>query len=211
MPAPHDPPPAGTAAPSGAAAEPPRISEIVLRTSRFDAMKAWYQEVLGVTPFYEHLPPDWERRREAQDERLPKDLRLCFMRVAAGYPFGQIVALFDVARLAPSPRASGLHHMQFRHGSLEALFARFERLSAKGILPYQSFNHGPATSFYYEDPDTNLVELSAANFATEGEYIAYMQSDSFKRNPVGVEIDAGAFVGRFRRGEPLADLVRLPV
>lgn len=189
---------------------PPRLSEVVLRTSRYEDMKAWYQQVLGVKPYFEHTPPDWETRREQLTEKLPTDLRLCFMRIASGYPFGQTIALFDYPRLAPTDSASGLHHMQLRHGDVEALFTRYERLVSVGILPYRCFNHGPSTSFYYQDVDTNMVELSAANFPDEAGYVAFLQSPAFAANPVGYAVDPAELARRWRAGESAWDIVQQP-
>lgn len=203
-----------TPAPEGAALvtadlAPPRLSEVVLRTSRYDEMKGWYQQVLGVKPFFEHVPPDWERRRAQLSERLTGDLRLCFMRIASGYPYGQVVALFDYPDQQPSLLASGMHHMQLRHGSLEDLFTRFERLAGIGLQPYKCYNHGPSTSFYYLDVDGNMVELSAANFAAEQDFIAFMKSAAYAANPAGHLVDPAALVRRWRAGEAAADIVRI--
>ncbi len=202
--------PAPADAPVTADLAPPRLSEVVLRTARYDEMKAWYQQVLGVKPYFEHTPPDWATRREqlAGSEKLPTDLRLCFMRIASGYPFGQIVALFDYPRQAPSDQASGLHHMQLRHGRIEELFTRYERLASVGILPYRCFNHGPSTSFYYLDVDQNMVELSAANFPEEEGYLAFLKSAAYAANPVGHAVDPVALVARWRGGESAWDIVQ---
>ena len=40
----------------------------------------------------------------------------------------------------------------------------FARLKDLGIEPEFCLNHGVATSFYYADPDQNLVELQVDNF-----------------------------------------------
>lgn len=42
----------------------------------------------------------------------------------------------------------------------------------------------------------------------ERDYVAYFESESFRKNS-GIQVDPGEFVGRFRRGEPLGDLVRI--
>lgn len=189
---------------------PPRLSEVVLRTSRYDEMKAWYQHVLGVKPYFEHTPPDWETRREQLNEKLPTELRLCFMRIASGYPFGQVIALFDYPRLAPSESASGLHHMQLRHADIEALFTRYERLASVGILPYRSFNHGPSTSFYYQDVDGNMAELSAANYQDEAGYLAFLQSPAYAANPVGYAVDPAELATRWRDGESAWNIAQQP-
>jgi len=187
---------------------PPRLSEVVLRTSHYDEMKGWYRQVLGVEPYFEHTPPNWEQVREQLSDKLPTDLRLCFIRIAGGYPFGQVIALFDYPRLAPSDRASGLHHMQLRHGDVEALFTRYERLASVGILPYRSFNHGPSTSFYYLDVDGNMAELSAANFPEEAGYLAFLKSPAYAANPVGFAVEPADLAQRWRAGESAWDIVQ---
>ena len=72
----------------------------------------------------------------------------------------------------------------------------------------KSYNHGPGTSFYYHDPDGNTVELSSANFANEADYLAYFRSEAYKKNISGIEIDAAAYVARFRAGTPQEELIK---
>jgi hypothetical protein len=99
--------------------------------------------------------------------------------------------------------------MQLRHLNIEHLFSRYELLQQAGVEPHRCFNHGPSTSFYYKDPDGNVVEMSATNFPDESGYLAYFQSEAYKRNISGIEIDPISYVARFRSGTPLADLVRI--
>ena len=188
---------------------PPRLSEIVLKTSRYAEMKAWYEDALGVRAYFEHVPPHWEQQRKTLSERLPLDLKLCFIREAHAYPYSQVVALFDYPDLQAEARASGLHHMQFRNATLEDLLRRYERLAAIGVRPYRTFNHGPAMSFYYDDVDGNLVEFSAANYATEAGYLEFFRSPAFAANPVGVAVDAGELLARMKRGETIDTLGRI--
>ncbi len=185
-----------------------RISEIVLKTSQFDAMRQWYVDVLGMEPFYERRP---EKAGGADGKYLrASDVALCFFRLHLDYPYAQVLAIFEVPDLDADPAAGpGLHHMQLRHASLEGLFDRYDRLKSAGFQPHRTANHGPGTSFYYFDPDGNNVELSGSNFETEAEYLAYFASDSYKQNPSGIEIDADEYVGRFRNGTPKAELVKI--
>lgn len=187
----------------------PRISEVVIRTSHYDAMKMWYQAALSVKPFFEYAPDPSQHKPQPED-KLENYARLCFLRVHQDYPYSQVIALFDVAELLPSATASGLHHIQLRQASLPTLFERFDRLQAMGILPYRTFNHGPATSFYYEDLDGNLVEMSAANFEREQDFLNYFQTPAFKKNPAGIAIDAADFLRRYRAGEALGSITRIP-
>jgi hypothetical protein len=65
----------------------------------------------------------------------------------------------------------------------------YVRLRDRGIRPFFCVNHGPTTSMYYRDPDGNRVELQIDNFATAEEGQAWMHSEAFDRNPIGVEYD----------------------
>jgi catechol-2,3-dioxygenase len=190
---------------------PMRISEIVLKTSRFDELKAWYQGMLGVAPFFEHQPKGGSKKAEAGKQERATDIRLCFIRLHLEHPYAQTLAIFEVPGTKDAAgEEPGLHHMQLRNATMDDLFARYERLKSLGILPHRTANHGPGTSFYYRDPDLNIVEISASNFTTQADYLAYFTSDSYKRNPSGMEIDADAYVARYRSGVPLAELVKIP-
>lgn len=170
---------------------PIRLSEIVLRTSRYDEMRAWYQAVLGVAPYLEND-------------------RFCFRRLHTDYPYTQVLAIFHRPEVGDRPAtANGLDHIQLRHGSLGELITRYERLRAVGITPGRSMNHGPGTSLYYADPDGNQVELSGPNFDSEAEYFAYFDSEAYRKNISGIAIDPDDFAARFRRGVPQAELVRI--
>lgn len=186
---------------------PPRISEVVLKTSQFEVMRDWYQLVLSATLTFEYEVPGGG---PLGDNRLENFHKLCFLRLYVDYPYTEVLALFEVPGLTPSAAGTGLHHMQFRIASLDLLADRFECLAGFGIHPYRSDNHGPATSFYYEDPDGNLVELSCPNFPDEGDYKAFFASPAFAKNPSGIEIDAGKFISDLRAGVDQRELVRIP-
>ncbi|MFN7753142.1 MAG: VOC family protein [Pseudomonadota bacterium] len=195
-----------TPAADGGQWPPPRFSEVVLKTARWEAMRAWYETVLDVKAFFLREPapgPAWTGA-----------WRIAFIRIFHAHPYTQVMGLFEIPAASGSANATGgepgLHHMQLRHASLGHLFTRYECLREAGIQPVRAFNHGPATSFYYRDPDSNMVELSAVNFADEADYLAYFSSESYRRNVSGIEIDPADFVARHRAGVPEAELVRIP-
>ncbi len=168
-----------------------RLSEIVLRTARFQEANDWYQAVLGIDPFL-------------------LNGQVSFRRLHTDYPYTQVLAIFNRPDLHDNDdKTSGLDHIQLRHATLGDMFTRYERLKAVGITPHRSMNHGPGTSFYYRDPDGNTVELSGPNFERERDYLAYFESEAFRKNIAGIPVDPDEFVGRFRRGEPLGELVRI--
>ncbi|WP_374572191.1 VOC family protein [Phenylobacterium sp.] len=190
---------------------PLRISETVLKTAHFEEMKHWYTLVLGVSPFFERAPPSDQSDAQLRALGRASDRRICFIRLHLDHPYTQVFGLFEILDLDDQPdRDPGLDHMQFRNASMADLVSRYELLLGLGVKPFRTANHGPGTSFYYHDPDGNRVELSASNFDTEGDYLAYFQSEAYRANPSGVEIDVADFVRRFRAGVPKVQLVRMP-
>jgi len=184
----------------------PQFSEVVLKTSNFVRLKDWYENLLQVKAFFV--------RDDAKQASWTGAWGIAFIRLYHQHPYTQVLGLFEVP--AVSGKADGLkgepglHHMQLRHQGLDHLFSRFEALRAQGIVPERAWNHGPGTSFYYRDPDGNMVELSAVNYADEEAYLAYYRSESYRRNVSGIEIDPGEYVARYRSGVTQQELVRMP-
>lgn len=168
-----------------------RISEVVLQTTRWQEMKDWYSAFLGVEPYFETDSMCFRRVNDAQSQ-----LFVLFRAPEVPAPEGP-------------PASIGLNHVQFKANTLREALERHERLQAVGIVPTRAFNHGPGTSFYYRDPDGNTMEISGPNFATEAEYRAYVQTDSFRRNPRGVPVDPGELLARLRAGASQAELIRI--
>ncbi|RZI66678.1 MAG: biphenyl 2,3-dioxygenase, partial [Variovorax sp.] len=98
----------------------------------------------------------------------------------------------------------------FAYDSLGDLLGNFLRLRQLGIVPYRSINHGPTVSFYYADPEGNQIELQVDSFPDAESTNAWMQSDAFKRNPIGIEFDADDMLQKLRDGVPEAELMRRP-
>jgi catechol-2,3-dioxygenase len=174
-----------TATPSNAALPALRLGEIVLATGRYDAMTAWYRQLLDIEPSLEHVvetagPPGGPAR----------PTRMCFFRLHTDHPYQDVVAIFEMPGTRDAPSGDpGLHHMQLRNASLPDLRERYRRLRERGVVPYRSMDHGPSTSLYYRDPDQNAVEIAASNFATVEAFHACMMSDAYRRNPAGKVID----------------------
>lgn len=195
----------------GADVEPVALQmyELVLRTGRFEEQRDWYRMLLSKDPFIER-EPDAERKPVDGQERAA-DVRLAFFKVHdAEHPYGQLLAIFGIDGLPTEPaNGPGMHHFQFRLPTIEATIRQYERLAANDVVPHRTANHGPGTSFYYRDPDMNVIELSFANFATAEEEAALIASPEFRANPSGREWDAAEFVKLYRAGEPLERLLSL--
>ena len=180
-----------------------RFGEVILKTARYSELKSWYCTVLDSEPMFE-------------SERTTKPgagsaYQICFIRPDSDFPFSTTLGIFDVPGLGrPDATVPGLHHFQMQFASIGDLFDRYEALIPHGIVPARSANHGPSTSFYYCDPDGNQFELSVKNYTSEAEVIAFMRSEAFRKNPAGIEVDPVEYVGRYRGGEPLEKLRRIP-
>src|SRR4051812_23541512 len=98
------------AAPGAEAFVPVRISEIVLKTARYELVKSWYETVLGVEARFERTNPPGPTWAGA--------MRLCFIQLHMDYPYTQVLAVFEIPGLGGQASQSegqpGLHHMQLR-------------------------------------------------------------------------------------------------
>ena len=179
-----------------------RFGEVVLKTSQYEAMKLWYSKVFDTDPMFES---------ERKNTKGPGMRQMCLFRSYSEFPFTETLAIFDFGDLRQNDQmVSGMDHFQLQFASIDDLFDRYEALAAQGIVPTRSANHGPSTSFYYRDPDGNRVELSVKNYATEAETLAFMQSEAFRKNPAGIDVDPAEYIARYRGGVPLEELRRIP-
>jgi len=164
---------------------PQTFAHIVLRTSRFEELVAWYKFALGAHASFENemlafLTYDHEHHR---------------------------VAVLNAPGLAEqSPGAAGVHHFAFTYASMSDLLKTYERLKARGVKPILCINHGPTTSIYYADPDNNQIEFQIENFGSEREAKAFFASEAFAVNPIGVDFDPDELHRRLKAGEDEASL-----
>ena len=178
-----------------------KISETILKTGRIKEMKAWYEMVLGVAPYFEHVPLPGTKPQDFGGQTRASDLQMCFYRLSLEYPCTQTIGIFEEPGTSDkvSQGSPGLHHMQLATSGLDDLCRTFEVLRDQGLHPHRAADHGPMTSFYYRDPDGNNVELTAQNFATLEEMVAFMASAEFKANPSGTELVPEDYVAIWRK------------
>jgi len=168
---------------------PVALAHVVRRTSRFEAMLAWYQTVFGA-------------------EVVHSDGMLAFLTYDDEhhrFAIASIPGLED-----QPPMAAGTDHVAFTHADLGDLLYTYARLKREGIEPYWCVNHGPTTSLYYKDPDGNRVELQVDNFPSVEATNRWMRSGDFAANPIGVVFDPEALLARYRAGEPMETLTARP-
>ncbi|KAI1627451.1 Glyoxalase/Bleomycin resistance protein/Dihydroxybiphenyl dioxygenase [Exophiala viscosa] len=160
---------------------PSRLAHVVLRTPRYQEMVNFYKTFLGAEATYENdflafLTYDEEHHRIA---------------------IGAVPGTTDKIKTS-----AGLEHIAFTFDSLEDLALAYRQRKSKGIEPIWSVNHGPTTSFYYQDPDGNQLETQVDNFDTVEAANEFMVSPAFAENPVGVDFDPEDLVKKLQAGEP---------
>ena len=167
-------------------AAPTKLAHVVFRTGQLAAMRDWYCAVFEGHVVFQN---DHIAFATYDDEHH----RMAFIAVPVDAP--------------SPPQPTGVDHVAFTYGSMADLLDTYERLLELGITPHWTINHGPTTSMYYRDPDGNQVELQIDNFETAAEVDAFLQSPAFSNNPIGVEYDADHLLRRFRRGDPVEELI----
>jgi len=108
--------------------------------------------------------------------------------------------------LVTTPSA-GLAHFSFTYRTLGEVLGNYRRLQQHGIHPCWCINHGFTTSIYYYDPDGHQVETQYDNMGTD-DADAFMRSDYFMKNPIGVDFDPELLIERFERGDPMEELIK---
>lgn len=179
-------------------ARPHKLAHVVYQTRRFDEMISWYQNVFEADvvhrdPALAFLTYDDEHHRLA---------------------FANLDVLKGEAEGGESGHGElGVNHVAFTFESLGDLLDTYERLKAEEIMPYWPIHHGPTLSLYYQDPDGNRLEFQVDACSLE-QANAFMKSEAFANNPLGVVIDPESLVSRYRNGvseeELLADMSGAP-
>ncbi len=180
---------AGPARPVGDDGVPnPVMHHINLKTTRLDEMIDWYAQVCGMRPNFR------------------ADVIAFLTNDAANHR----LALLAVPGLSDDPERighCGMHHSAFEFDSVEQLLTRYETLKARGILPHACLDHWLTTSFYYEDPDGNSVELQADNFGDWAASTEWVRTaPEFVANPIGVPVDPDRLAAASRAGSSAQEL-----
>lgn len=166
---------------------PAKLAHAVLRTSSYDEVVEWWTHALDASPrfandFITFLSYDDEHHR---------------------------LAIANVPGLPTAPRgAVGVDHLAFSFDSIDELFDKYLDLRDRGNLPVWTVDHGMTISAYYEDPDGNRVEFQVDTCDNETAD-AFMASDDFAANPIGVDVDFDELIERRRQGATLGELARI--
>ena len=175
-------------------AKPSKLAHVVYMTRRFDEMLSWYKTVFEAkvqyeSPLFAFLTYDDEHHR---------------------FAFANMSALAPNGEAHEMPSGVGVNHVGYTFANIGELLETYARLKEAGIAPYWRVHHGVTLSIYYRDPDGNRMEFQVDCCANAEEAHAYMHSDVFAANPVGVEIDPDALLAQYRNGVPVEQLLAQP-
>jgi catechol 2,3-dioxygenase len=166
----------------------PSLHHVTIKTSRLDAMIAWYGLVIGAQVQFKDATAAW-MANDAANHR---------------------VAFLAVPGLSDDPQKTqhtGMHHSAFEYASFGDLMQSFDRLRKEGVLPAFCLDHGLTISLYYRDPDGNFVELQSDNFSDWKLSSEWMRtSPDFARDPIGTFFDPARVYDAFTAGADLKAL-----
>jgi len=164
---------------------PEKLSHLVFRTSRLDEMVEWYVATTHSRIAF----------------RSPK---ACFMSFDDEHHRLGFIAVPNLGEQTET--RAGLEHVGFSFATLDELLEAYVELRERGFAPTSCTNHGPTTSFYYADPDGNHVELLYDNFEDAADAQRFVESEAFRKNPMGLRFDPEQLLHAAKSGVPLSRL-----
>jgi catechol-2,3-dioxygenase len=123
------------------------------------------------------------------------------------------VALINLSALDPeggrvlNARTGTLEHSAFTYPTAKDLLSNYVRLKDLGITPFWCVHHGMTLSLYYKDPDDNQIEFQVEVYADAEAANAFLSTDVFMKNPIGVEYDPEALVERMKNDASETELL----
>jgi catechol 2,3-dioxygenase len=166
------------------------LHHVAFVTGNLQEMKDWYAIALGMMPV-------------AETSGLGGGIKTVWLN------YGETnfrLMLTQVDGLAPGQPASHLRRLSFAFPNMDDMLNMYARLNSLGIVPVHAANHGAYTSFYYEDPDKNVLELTVDNFKTPEECVKHLGSPEFAANPMGTPVEPDRMVIQRSEGMSIEEL-----
>ncbi len=173
--------------------KPVKFAHVVYQTRRFNEMIEWYRTVF-------------------EAEVVHQDPALAFMTYDDEhhrFAFANLSLLKPEAKGMGDRGDIGVNHVAYTYADAGDLMKTYARLKAAGIMPYWPVHHGIALSLYYKDPDGNRLELQV-DCGTAEEANAFMASEAFSANPIGVGYDPDRLLEQYKSGVGVDILLRRP-
>ena len=175
-------------------AKPSKLAHVVYMTRRFDEMIDWYKTVFDAEVQYQN----------------PAFAFLTFDDEHHRFAFANMSVINSSGEAGELAAGIGVNHVGYTYASPGELLETYARLKELGITPYWRVHHGVTLSMYYRDPDGNRMEFQVDCCADAQEAHAFMHSEAFAANPIGVEVDFEALLAQYRSGTPAEALLTQP-
>jgi catechol-2,3-dioxygenase len=175
-----------------------RLSHVIYQTFAFDDMIQWYTNVLAATVVF-------------RDSRLAL---LTFDDEHHRIGFANLNHESFKARLqgeeVPHGLArSGVNHVGYSWPDLGTLLGVYKHLRDTGIKPARCIRHGITLSFYYRDPDENMLEFQI-DLLDPASATRFMGGPAFKAHPGGMSFDPEEVIAAYESGEAVDSLIFYP-
>ena len=164
----------------------PTLQHFGVLTSRLERMVDWYGKVVGMTTRY-------------SASRAPEaGVSVTFLSNDSSHHRLAIITIPELQEDTDKKVHAKLQHIAFEYATLDDLLNSYARVKGLGIEPVLTTDHGPAISFYYKDPDSNIVEV----FVDLGNWDML----DFHKKSMGTFVDADKLVAARQTGMSLAEL-----
>jgi len=150
----------------------PKLHHYGLITANLDPMVDWYRKALGMTVNHRSKIPTIAR----VTHQGPPFSALAFI---SNDEMDHRIVFFEIPKASADPKRlqhTGLQHVAFECATLDDLLGTYVRLKGLGITPLWAADHGVGTSFYWEDPDRNVVEIYVNNFGSPWTATEFLKS-----------------------------------
>ena len=177
------------------------VRQFRLATRNLPAMVRWYARVFGMAP---------RHSTSASDKILATSRFLAAW--SSNHPANPRITILSLSGLTMQTQQSlrQRHHIIFECSTLDDLLAAYVRLKGLGIEPIHSVHHGAGATFYYEDPDQNVVELTLDNQThlqnSEGDAHAWDSSEALL---LGTHVDPEKMIAAREAGTSVAEVHEL--
>lgn len=177
----------------------PRLRHFALKTADLEPMVDWYSTLLGITP-----TRSTPMRAAAN---VGASGRIVWIGNSQGDDGMALIAHPALTDDTQRSRHKGLHHVAFELPSVDDLLSVYVRMRTLGVKPVLAADYGATTSFYYDDPDGNRIELMVDNVAeTQNCGGPIQNSDESGRISNGTEVDPEQMLAARTNGMSITEL-----
>jgi catechol 2,3-dioxygenase-like lactoylglutathione lyase family enzyme len=172
---------------------PSALHHFAITTGRLEEMKDWYGIALGMVPVVETAG-------------LAGAAKTCWLTYGDANFRIVLTSVDGIAPPAERKPAAHLRRIAFEFPNMDDLLNSYARLNSLGVIPVYAADHGAVTSFYYEDPDGNVLELTVNNYPSPAECVKFLNTAEYAANPMGTPVEPDRMVIQRSEGMSIEEL-----